>query len=216
MTKRLMSLLVGMLLFVGLPLLGWGLGDLSAYFENPARLLYVVAASAVQVVIVTVLWGASDIAKTERSTPDLIALQVLSLALVVLAPYTDRHATLPLIEAGRYVGVVLFTLGFLGMMWAQAHLGRMFSYDVALQDQHRLITDGPYRTIRHPRYLGIMAFSLGIALTFNSGVAALVAIGMAGVLVWRVQAEEVMLSQAFGAAWDAYSAKTWRLIPYLY
>lgn len=216
MSKRLRSVILGSLIFVGLPLLGWGLGDLSGYFENTARLLYAVAAIGVQVVVITVLWGASKISKTERSTPDLIALQVLSLALVVLAPYTDRHAILPLVEVGRYVGVVLFTLGFLGMMWAQAHLGRMFSYDVNLQDQHQLITDGPYRLIRHPRYLGIMAFSLGVALTFSSGVAVLVALGMAGVLLWRVQVEEAMLQQAFGAAWEAYRAQTWRLIPYVY
>ena len=36
------------------------------------------------------------------------------------------------------------------------------------------------------------------------------------VLLARIKAEERLLSENFGAEYDAYRARTWRLIPYVY
>jgi protein-S-isoprenylcysteine O-methyltransferase Ste14 len=36
------------------------------------------------------------------------------------------------------------------------------------------------------------------------------------VLLARIKAEERLLSETFGAEYDAYRTRTWRLVPYVY
>lgn len=58
--------------------------------------------------------------------------------------------------------------------------------------------------------------ALGWALTFRSVVGVLLAVLMLVPLVSRMRSEEAVLSARFGAPYDAYRGRTWRLIPGLY
>ena len=49
-------------------------------------------------------------------------------------------------------GLAIFVCGVALRMWAIATLGRLFTYDVAIQAGHRVVTSGPYRWVRHPSY----------------------------------------------------------------
>jgi len=62
----------------------------------------------------------------------------------------------------------------------------------------------------------IIIFAAGIALTFRSWLALVLDGGILLVLLWRIRDEEVLMCQEFGAEWDLYSRKTWRLVPFLY
>ena len=95
-------------------------------------------------------------------------------------------------------------------------LGWRFSGLVAIQPDHRLVTRGLYGVIRHPSYLGLIVNVLGWALAFRSGTGVVIAALMLLVLIGRVQAEERLLAETFGAEYDAYRARTWRLVPYVY
>ena len=95
-------------------------------------------------------------------------------------------------------------------------LGRRFSGLVAIQPEHRLVSSGLYGVIRHPSYLGLFVLSLGWGLAFRSGVGVILAVLTLPVLLARIDAEERLLSETFGAEYDAYRARTWRLIPYVY
>ena len=66
-------------------------------------------------------------------------------------------------DAPRYLGLVAFALGGLFAFWAAIHLGRQYSVEVPIQKDHQLITTGPYRYIRHPRYLGAFVLAIGFA-----------------------------------------------------
>jgi protein-S-isoprenylcysteine O-methyltransferase Ste14 len=57
---------------------------------------------------------------------------------------------------------------------------------------------------------------LGWGLAFRSGVGVVIAVLSLGVLLARIRAEERLLSETFGAEYDAYRARTWRLIPHVY
>ena len=72
----------------------------------------------------------------------LMLLQVLSFAVVIAAPYSDRRdiAVLGEVELVRYIGLGLFALGFVGVSWAEVVLGRQFSLQVTIQENHRLVT----------------------------------------------------------------------------
>lgn len=95
-------------------------------------------------------------------------------------------------------------------------LGRRFSGLVAIQPGHTLVTTGVYSVIRHPSSLGLLVNSLGWGLAFRSGVGVLLTALSIPPLLARIRAEEMLLRTQFGADYDAYRARTSRLIPGLY
>ncbi len=94
--------------------------------------------------------------------------------------------------------------------------GRRFSGLIAIQPHHELVTDGIYGVIRHPSYLCLFINALGWGLAIRSVVSVAIAVPMLIVVLARIEAEERLLSETFGAAYEAYRARTWRLLPYLY
>src|SRR5208337_2504152 len=98
-------------------------------------------------------------------------------------------------------------------IWPVFVLGHRFSGLVAIQPGHKLVTRGVYGLIRHPSYLGLLVNSLGWALAFRSGVGVLLTLLLIPPLLARIRAEERLLHSQFGAAYDAYRSRTWRLIP---
>jgi len=99
---------------------------------------------------------------------------------------------------------------------AGVRAGPPFSGLVAIQPGHTLVTSGIFSTIRNPSYLGLLVLSLGWALAFRSGVGVLLAALNIPPLVARIRSEEALLRAQFGKEYEAYCARTWRLIPGLY
>jgi len=62
----------------------------------------------------------------------------------------------------------------------------------------------------------LLVNSLGWALAFRAGVGVLLTALIVPVLLARIRAEERLLHSQFGAEYDAYRARTSRLIPGLY
>src|SRR5581483_7505785 len=131
----------------------WAYGDVSRFFQHPARLGLVVAT-----VLLTILALSSDSSglgsgeREDRSNRWIfLPFTVLSLLLAWLPPYFDGRdlwtLTQPVIP---YVGLILFVLGSILRLAPVFALGRRFSGLVAIQHGHRLKTDGLYRFIRHP------------------------------------------------------------------
>ena len=218
-----MAMLVGSLAFIDLPLLGWGILDIKGFFHHPARLLYCVIIVLLQVVSVIALPHAGlsrgdGKMPIQRQRTALRMVQFLSSAIVVAAPFSDRRgfAALPDTDLCRYAGLGLFTFGFVYMIWATACLGKQFSVQVTVQEDHELVTDGPYRFVRHPRYLGILIWITGLALVFRSWLALVLLAPLSLVLAWRMHDEETLLRNQFQSDWDAYARRTFRLIPFVY
>jgi protein-S-isoprenylcysteine O-methyltransferase Ste14 len=95
-------------------------------------------------------------------------------------------------------------------------LGNRFSGLVAIQRGHTLVTTGPFRFVRNPSYLGLIIASAGWALAFRSAVGVLLTVVMLPALVARMHSEERLLGAHFGAKYEAYRARTWRLLPWIY
>ena len=221
--RYFLALLAGSIIFIGLPLLGWGLGNLPAFFENPARTAYVVVIFILQIfsLIYNPQVGQNQENRKSdapRSKLDLILIQIFSLGIVILAPFSDSRSfgVLNIEVIVRYLGLLIAIPGFILMQAGEKHLARQFSVEVTLQKDHKLIQSGPYKVIRHPRYLGILFFFTGIALTFRSLLGIFTVLALAFVLIWRVFAEEKMMHEEFGKEWEEYRTKTWRLVPYVF
>jgi hypothetical protein len=117
------KLIVGVAIFAGLPLLGWGVADLRAFAGDPARLGYLLVVAALQLFALR-FSGAGGVGVEGKDTVRrqrlaVVLLQVLTLAIIVAAPYSDRRdiAVFGEAEIGRYLGLVLFALGFITMLW---------------------------------------------------------------------------------------------------
>lgn len=216
--RSLLRLSLGLIHFVGLPLAGWGFDELPRFFQNPARTLYAVLLVALQVFSVIYLPRTRQKSEGLDNKIDLISIRILSLAVVFIAPYTDRRSIGTLVTGNwiRVSGLWLASFGFILMRVAEKHLYRPFLADEALQDHRRLVTTGPYRHIRHPGYLGIILFFAGIALVFQSFPALVIVAALILVLAWRAFAEEERMRKVSVQEWDEYRAKSRRIIPFLY
>ena len=114
-------------------------------------------------------------------------------------------------------GIALMWLGIGLRQWAVAALGRFFRVTVVVQDDHRLITDGPYRRFRNPSYTGLMITVLGQGLITGNWIALLVLVGaVLAALTWRMAVEANALRERFGEAYDVYASDRWALIPFVW
>lgn len=221
--SHFLSLIFGLLIFVGLPLLGWGVRQVPGFFEDPARIAYVVVISLLQIFAIAYnpqVGRNRDNRKADlaRHRLDLFMIQVFSVAIVILAPFSDRYAIIPMNFGGigRIVGLFLLIPGFTLMQVAEKYLDKQFSVEVTLQQNHQLIQNGPYRILRHPRYLGVLLFFTGISFVFQSYLTLLIVMALLLVLLWRISVEETLMRQEFGAEWEAYCEKSWRIIPFVF
>ena len=111
-------------------------------------------------------------------------------------------------------GVLCLAAGLWLFHRSHADLGTNWSITLEVREQHRLITQGVYRRIRHPMYLALVLYSMGHALVIPNWVAGpsnLVAFVILFAL--RVHAEEQMMGDEFGDEYSAYRARTKRLVP---
>lgn len=128
-------------------------------------------------------------------------------------------------ELGRFtlssgagaVALAVFGSGLALRWWSIVVLGRFFTVDVAIRDDHVLVTRGPYRYVRHPSYTGLVVAVIGLLTMFGNwlalaGCASLVV----AALVIRIRVEERALAVTFGQRWTSHCSRTWRLLPWLW
>jgi len=200
----------------GLAVLGWG--GPAAFFSHPALIALAVATFVMAGAALFAGGNISAGVREDRGNRWVIAaLALIGLLAAFLPALTDRKEFWTLDgDAIRWLGVVLFVAGGALRLWPVVVLGNRFSGLVAIQPGHTLVTSGVYGVIRHPSYLGLLVNSLGWALAFRAGVGVLLTALIIPVLLARIRAEERLLHSQFGAEYDAYRARTSRLIPGLY
>jgi protein-S-isoprenylcysteine O-methyltransferase len=117
-------------------------------------------------------------------------------------------------EALFWTAIALIWLGMALRLWSVITLGRFFRTSVFIQDDHRLITTGPYRKLRNPSYTGGLITFIGIGLAMGNWLSlASAAGGLMIAYAWRIRTEEKALLQRFGQAYADYMRKSWALIP---
>ena len=130
---------------------------------------------------------------------------------------TFPQGRLPHPQTFYVIGLSLFLLGLIIRWIAIIHLGRFFTVNVAIADDHQLITTGPYRYVRHPSYTGTLLIFLGFGLCMlNIFSLAAVFIPIAAAFLWRMHVEETVLREAFGERYRRYATTTSSLLPWIY
>lgn len=217
MTPKLaLVAIVAVIVQLGLAIVAFG--GFAAFFSHSALIALVVI---IFVMTAVAMFSEGNVSTGEREARGnrwvLAAFGVLAILAALLAPLTDRLDFLTIDgETTRWIGVIIVVIGSILRLWPVFVLGKRFSGLVAIQPDHRLVTTGFYATIRNPSYLGLILGALGWALCFRSIIGIVLALLNLVPLVARMDAEEKLLREHFGAEYDAYCARTKRLIPWIY
>lgn len=115
------------------------------------------------------------------------------------------------------IALIAMVLGLSLRTWAVVTLGGLFTMHISIQRDHAIISEGPYRIVRHPSYLG--AFVLYTSTTvflhaWLSAAAAVVALSFA--FLRRMHREEQVLKEELGASYESYCAEVRKILPGLW
>jgi protein-S-isoprenylcysteine O-methyltransferase Ste14 len=123
-----------------------------------------------------------------------------------LVPSLERRAL-------QCIGLGLYVIAFALLRWADAWLARHFA---RAGERRELMTGGPFRYLRHPRYAGLIISRIAFALCFASILGWLLMLGWILIIHRRISLEEPHLKKLFGEDYEAYSQRTSRLLPGIY
>jgi len=116
-----------------------------------------------------------------------------------------------------YAGIIILIVGGIVLLGSRVQIGRYGSGKIVIEDKHELVTNGIYRYIRHPIYLGGLIGWTGLSLAFRGLVASLLFLVMYFFLFKsRMDLEERMLQELFGEEYVSYKKRTKRLVPFVY
>ena len=101
------------------------------------------------------------------------------------------------------------------VMAAVSTLGKQWSFAARLVQGHQLITEGPYRIVRHPIYTGMfgMMLATGLAISHWIALAPAVIFYLLGTRL-RTRSEEKLLREAFGETFEEYAQRVPALFPW--
>lgn len=157
-----------------------------------------------------------------RENPFARLVHTLFMALAFFLLYTRNPAydwlqtrLLPHSLGVRWLGAFVTAAGIWLAIWARAHLGKQWSGDVTIREDHKLIATGPYARIRHPIYTGLLLAILGTAIILGE-VRGFLALLIATVGFWyKARKEEGFLRAQFGEAFEEHKRRTGFFLPHL-
>ena len=115
----------------------------------------------------------------------------------------------------QYAGLALCIGSAAFAAWAMWSLGRSYGIRMDIFEGHRLVTEGPYRVVRHPMYLGILLFHVGASLALESTLLlAATLLYVVPLTAIRIVAEDKVLAAAFGESFGSYRRRVPTLLPF--
>ena len=115
-------------------------------------------------------------------------------------------------QAAGWLGAILCLPAVWIFLRSHKDLGRQWSPKLELREGHKLITNGIYEYIRHPMYTSVFLSSLAqLLLVGNWIVGPSYLVGFGILYFSRINREEALMAEQFGAEYAAYISRTNRL-----
>jgi protein-S-isoprenylcysteine O-methyltransferase Ste14 len=146
-------------------------------------------------------------------TAVITVVGAIGLALYLLSPPWWTWTRLPVGDWVQGLGILVSVPPLFYLVWVHRHLDTQWSIALELREGHKLITTGPYRRIRHPMYLGIFVYTIGLVLVSSDLLVAVFFLFTIWVNYRRIPEEEQMMIDEFGDEYREYMKHTGRLVP---
>jgi len=190
-------------------------------FTNPITLTAIIIYYIVGAIDIMIrpLPGKIKIATVEKFISIMGLLQPF---LLILSYLENTNIIIPFIPFWNdpivaYVGIGFLIIGGIIMIISRIQLGKYGTPVVHTGEDHKLVTKGFYKVVRHPMYFGAIFMMVGSYLAFKS---IFVLIGMTILNIFltkmRIQIEEETLIETFGEEYRNYMKRTKKLIPLIY
>ena len=112
------------------------------------------------------------------------------------------------------IGLAVVLLGLALAVWARVYLGRNWGMPMSQKDDPELVTAGPYHSIRHPIYSGIILAMIGTTIAVS--LYWLVAVILIGAyFLYSAVVEERSMARLFPDSYPEYKQSTKMLIPHV-
>lgn len=181
-------------------------------------------------IVIYIVWVGSEISLSlfKRSGDDvkkkadkgsLGMIWMIVLIANVLSYYVSRSIPMEISDNQniRFVGLAIILLGVVLRLSIVLSLGKFFTVNVVIAEDHKLKTDGFYRYVRHPSYAASILSFAGYGVSLNNWLSLLIVVAaVGGVFIYRIGLEEQTLIEHFGDQYLEYKRTTKRLIPFVY
>jgi protein-S-isoprenylcysteine O-methyltransferase Ste14 len=138
---------------------------------------------------------------------------MLGALLFVIDPAWMAWSSMPLPRWLRWAGAAPGLLGGVLVIWAFRSLGRNLTDTVVTRAEHTLVTEGPYRWVRHPFYDAVALCIVAAALLAANWFILLTGILAFVLIIIRTSTEEEHLLKRFGQSYSEYMRRTGRFVP---
>jgi protein-S-isoprenylcysteine O-methyltransferase Ste14 len=118
----------------------------------------------------------------------------------------------PLLEG---IGVAVWVLGLALAVWARLYIGKNWGMPMSRKADPELVTTGPYRTIRHPIYTGIILGMAGTAIAVSTYWLIALAL-VSAYFIYSAFVEDRDMAKTFPAAYPDYKRSTKMIIPFVF
>ena len=140
---------------------------------------------------------------------------IILLPLYLLFPSSFLLFQMPFPNWLRWLGVGLGFLSIPFLVWVHYVLDKCWNVTLKLQTDHKLVTSGPYRRIRHPMYTVLIVYMLSWVLVSANLLFLVYYVLSVLLIIVRIPREERMMQEKFGEEYRIYMKRTGRLLPHI-
>lgn len=137
----------------------------------------------------------------------------LSPLVYLINPAWMAWSKIGLPEWARWLGVGLGVLSTMGIYWLFSSIGSGITPTSATRKEHKLVTSGPYRWVRHPLYTFGSSLFIAFGMMADNWFIALLGILAFIAMTIRTPKEEANLIEKFGDEYRDYMKRTGRYLP---
>lgn len=175
-----------------------------------------------------VIWLVVELRQSATTRPEAVkadrgsrmvlrVAQVIGVVLTIVAVREVPAADFGSRAVTAWIGLGMIWCGVALRFWSFHTLGRYFTFTVQTSGSQPVITNGPYRFVRHPGYAAILVAVVGLGLVIGNWLSLIcLVVAIATGLVYRIRVEERALLAVPGDNYRNTAATHKRLVPFVW